>query len=151
MSDPANSSGIPPESKAETPQKEMIHLDANPKSLDISKLPKDQQDQLRAKQADLAIDLQKKAAELQLDNMALSGRLDDITGQVAEADRDEISATVTGSYKDGMGTTEVIMGNTEGAAKGKLNRAQRGLPDQTMTFVIIGVIAVLILAAILAG
>ena len=151
MSDPETNSDIPSEPETETPPKELIQLDANPNSLDISTLPPEQQNQLRAKQAELAIDLQKKAADLGLDNRALAGRLDDITNQVAEANRDEVSATVTGSYKDAMGQTEVIMGNTDRAAKGKITRQERGLQDNQLSIIVIVVVAILILAAILAG
>ena len=37
--------------------------------------------------------------------------------------------TITNSKDDSIGRTEVIMGNTDEAAKGKLSRSAKGLPD----------------------
>ena len=47
------------------------------------------------------------------------------------------SVTISHAHTSTLGRTEVLMGNTEKAAKGKLSRSQTGEDDNTMKYVII--------------
>ena len=96
------------------------------------------------------LDLEKKAIEGGIDTAAVRKRMDDMNDTVNKADPDS-AVTVTGSYSDKMGRTEVIMGNTEKARKGKLDRSQKGESDNTLLYVGIGVGAVILLALILSN
>lgn len=119
--------------------------------VDLSCLPESEQTQIKKKLAEGQIDMLQLAQELGVHNQALDRRLCDIGDRVAQATEVEASATITGSYEDKMGRTEVIIGNTDTAAKGKLDRSQKGERDQTIIYVVIAAIVVVILAAITVG
>ncbi len=112
-------------------------------------LPEATKIELKKKQAEGLIKLQEKAIDSNIDTKSINQRLGDINDAVAKASQDQSSATVTGVYTDKLGRTEIIMGNTETAQKGKLTNSQRGLKDNTLLYVGIAVVAVLILAMIL--
>lgn len=116
---------------------------------DVSSLPVEQQAELAVEATKLQLELDKRAAGLAIENQALDGRLNSAVDAVASGAKDGISATVTGSYQDSMGRTEIIVGNTETAAKGKLNNAQRGAPDLTLWYVAIGAALIVFLVLIL--
>lgn len=117
--------------------------------LNLEGLPEETQIELRTRHAEGVIELQKRAIESRIDGNAVEQRLRDITDNVAKATADQSAATVTGTYNDRMGRTEVIMGNTETAQKGKLSRSQRGESNNTLLYVGIAVGAIIILAIIL--
>ena len=94
--------------------------------ISLDGLPEETQNALRNQQVSNFIELQKKAQELGIDTIALSKRMNDSINNVAKATADGTSATVTGVYKDTMGHTEFIVGNTETAQKGKITSEQRG-------------------------
>ena len=94
--------------------------------ISLDGLPIETQNELRKQQASNFIELQKKAQELGIDTIALSKRMNDSINNVAKATADGTSATLTGVYKDSMGHTEFIVGNTETAQKGKITSEQRG-------------------------
>ena len=119
-------------------------------SLDLEGLPEETKVELRKKQAEELLDLQKKALESSIDTAAVRKRMDDMNDTVNKADPDS-AVTVTGSYTDKLGRTEVIMGNTEKARKGKLDRSQKGESDNTLLYVGIVVGAVILLSIILSN
>ena len=114
--------------------------------LDLSSLPEADRIQLQKRAMEGQIDLQNKMIGLGIDNQAIDKRIGDITDKVATAAKDGTSATITGSYKDSLGHTEVIVGNTETAAKGKLSRSQTGEKDMTIWYILIAA-AVIVLVA----
>ena len=119
--------------------------------LDLSSLPEAERNELKMAFAKGQIELQQKMQELGIDNQALEERIGDMTNLVAKASSAGASATVTGAYDDKMGRTEVIMGNTETAAKGKLDRSQKGERDQTLVYIVIAAIVIVIITAIIMG
>lgn len=119
------------------------------KLVDLSELNDAERAEIRKVVATKQIELQASKAELEQANEAMNTRLSDIADQVGNAAQAGASATVTGSYSDKMGRTEVIMGNTETAARGKLDRSQKGESDPTIVFVVIAAIVIVILAAII--
>lgn len=123
----------------------------NRTQLDLSSLSESDRNALKVACLKGQIELQHKMAELGIDNQALEQRLGDMAETVARATNAGASATVTGAYTDKMGRTEVIMGNTETAARGKLDRSQKGEPEKTLVYVIIGAVVLLILAALIMG
>ena len=121
----------------------------NDNIINLEGLPEEMQNELRKQQASTCIELQKKAQELGIDTIALSKRMNDSVNNVAKATADGTSATLTGVYKDSMGHTEFIVGNTETAQKGKITSEQRGKSDPTLMYVIIGIVTIIILIALL--
>ena len=117
--------------------------------INLEGLPEEMQNELRKQQASNFIELQKKAQELGIETITLSKRMNDSINNVAKATADGTSATLTGVYKDSMGHTEFIVGNTETAQKGKITSEQRGKSDPTLMYVIIGIVTIIILIALL--
>lgn len=123
----------------------------NRAQLDLSSLSESDRNAMKVACLKGQIELQQKMAELGIDNQALEQRLGDMANTVARASNLGASATVTGAYTDKMGRTEIIMGNTETAAQGKLDRSQKGEQDKTLVYVVIGAVVLLILAALIMG
>ena len=133
-----------------TNQNNLVSLGDN-RQLDLAGLPQATRDELTSAIAKGEVELQKKWRELNIDNEALGNRITDIGNSVAQVTEQGASATITGSYTDGMGHTEVIIGNTKEAERGKLNRSQRGERDQTLIFFAIAAVVIVIVAAIIFG
>ncbi len=114
--------------------------------IDLSHLPEADRIQLQKKMIEGQIDLQRKLIELGFENQAIDKRIGDMTDRIATAAKDGTSATITGAYQDTLGRTEVIMGNTETAAKGKLTRSQTGEKDMTIWYILIAAAVIVIIA-----
>lgn len=113
--------------------------------LDLSGLTVAQQQQLKEDYARGMLDVHKKAEELKVDVAALEAGLGTMAHQTAEISKSGDSVTLTHSQSNTLGRTEVVMGNTEKAAAGKLSRSQTGEPDRTMLY--IGLAALVIIVA----
>jgi hypothetical protein len=116
--------------------------------LDLSSLSEVDRTEMVRRFAEGRIELARKAGELAVENQALDQRLDGMVDTVMRASESGTSATLTGAYNDNMGRTEIIMGNTETAAKGKLSRSQAGEKDMTLFYVMIAAIVIVIIVAI---
>jgi hypothetical protein len=107
---------------------------------------------LKIKEADAKIEIQKKAQEAQLDLQATKVQLDTLNDTVRDATREGTSATITHTQSTSVGRTEVVMGNTERAASGKMSRSAAGLPDNTMKLLIVGgIIAAVVVLIVVSG
>jgi hypothetical protein len=95
-------------------------------SIDISQLPQEQQNELVRAHAMGHIEIQRKAAELGIDAKSLETRLKTMGTQTQEAVDSGAVITITNTKEDTMGRTEVIMGNSDTAQKGRLTRSQQG-------------------------
>jgi hypothetical protein len=112
----------------------------NHQVLDLSGLSEGQISELKQEYATGVIDLQKKATELKIEVGALDAALSAFNDQTSRATQSGASATITHTQTTSIGRTEVVMGNTEKAAKGKISRSAGGEEDRTLW--IIGVIAI---------
>jgi hypothetical protein len=93
------------------------------------------------------LDLSKKAQELHIDVAALRSSLDTLSHTVKETGREGNSITASHTVTSSAGRTEVIMGNTERAATGKLSASQTGEFNWTPVYIIIGIIAAVLIVA----
>jgi hypothetical protein len=119
--------------------------------MDLSWLPEDQRRALLTDYAKGILDTSKKANELGVEVSTLRntlGNLADTTKQVAQ---DGNSVTVTHVQTSSFGRTEVLMGNTETAGKGKLTKSQTGERDWTPIYVIAGLVALVLIALAIGG
>lgn len=120
-------------------------------ALDLSWMPEEKRAELLTEYARGMLDTSKKAQELHVDVAALKvtlGTLSETTRQVA---RDGNAATLTHSHTSAVGRTEIIMGNTEHARVGKLTKSQTGERDWTPIYVILGIIALVLIASAFAN
>ena len=93
-------------------------------------------------------DISKKAQELHVDVATLKNILDQLASTTKEVSEDGGSVTVTHTQSTSIGRTEVIMGNTDEAKGGKLTSSQTGRRDMTPIYMIGGLIAAVLIAAI---
>nr|WP_306264921.1 hypothetical protein [Pararhizobium sp. IMCC3301] len=115
-----------------------LHLGGVEK-LDLSGLSQNQIEELKHQYHSGMIDIHKKAQELKVDAAALDAVLHNFNDQTERATQAGNSATITHTQTTSIGRTEIIIGNTEKAAQGKISRSGSGLPDNMP--LIIGIIA----------
>ena len=119
--------------------------------LDVSDLSEENQQIIQLKAQEAKLELKKKAGEALLDIQGTKANLDTFNQSVKEGTESGTHVTLTHTQTTSTGRTEVVMGNTDKAASGKISRSGAGLKDNQMTFVIIGAIVVVIVAIVLSG
>lgn len=144
MAEQENQGGLPAERQSSVPSSVPLSPTT---ALDLSYLPEAQRAQLLADYSRGMLDLSKKAQELHIDVAALRSSLDTLSHTVKETSREGNSITASHTVTSSAGRTEVIMGNTEQAATGKLSRSQTGEFNWTPVYVIIGIIAAVLIVA----
>ena len=92
--------------------------------IDISVLPLEQQQALVREYTHDRMDLEKRAAELNMDIGALDQQLRSLTAAAAEAHANDVAVTVSHKTESRAGSTEVVIGNTAEAARGKMPKSQ---------------------------
>jgi hypothetical protein len=118
-------------------------------TLSLEGLSEAQRAEIRMEHAKTMVRLKVKAEELAIEAQALGARLNNMGDAAADANRNDIAITLTSTQTDSLGRTEVIIGNTETAAKGKLNRSQAGQKDLTLVYIVVAAIVAIIIALIL--
>lgn len=109
-------------------------------TIDLIGLSEDQISELRLQHAKGLVTLQQKAQEMKIDVAALDASLNSFNDQTTKATHAGSSATIQHSQTTSIGRTEVIIGNTDRAAAGKLSRSAAGERDNTL--IIVGILAV---------
>lgn len=124
-------------------------LDLTPSnSLDLSHLPEQDRVALIKEFHQGTIDLTKKANELRMDSQALARTLEDLTNSANKASLDNNAFTASHVQKSALGHTEIMIGNTETAARGKLNGSQRGEKNMTPYYIFAAIIAIVLIAVL---
>jgi hypothetical protein len=117
--------------------------------IDLGTLSQQQRDQLVMEYMRGTLDMNKKAAEMHVDVTAFKNMLDVMATKTKElAAQEGTSVTMQHTQESSVGRTEVIIGNTEQAAKGRLTRSMTGERNLTLVYFAVGVVAVLILVAL---
>lgn len=120
-------------------------------SMDIAWLPEEERKALLVEYTQGMLDIGKKAQELHVDSAALKKTLDDLsltTRGVAESGN---AVTISHTQTTSIGRTEVIMGNTQQAQSGKLSKSQSGEKDWTPYYIFGGILALVLIAALMKG
>jgi hypothetical protein len=120
-------------------------------TFDLSFLSEPERKQLLTEYSRGILDVSRKAQELHVEVAVLKATLGTLSGTVKEVAEAGNSATITHTHTGIGGRTEVIMGNTAQAQSGKLTKSQTGERDWTPWYVIGGLIAVVIIAAVAFG
>jgi len=118
-------------------------------SIDLSGLSEGQISELKIRHAEGIADLKKKALEMQIDVAALDANLTSFNTQTERAMQSGHSATIQHSQTTSIGRTEVIIGNTEHAAGGRLSRSATGRSG--CAFYTVLVVVIIILTVIFIG
>jgi len=121
----------------------------NPDYVDLLRsLSDEQRSQLLVEYARGSLDVAKKAAEMHVDVNGFKNMLDVMAAKTRDlAAQEGTSVTLQHTHESSVGRTEVIMGNTEQAAKGRLTRTMAGERNLTALYVVVGIIATLILVS----
>ena len=90
-----------------------------------------------------------REAEVEVDGRMLREKLGRAVQVAAAAHEEGLSVTETTTHDHGTGRTELIVGNTKNAERGKLSGAQRGTEDHTLWYVIIAALVIIALALLL--
>lgn len=120
-------------------------------SVDLSSLPDHVRDELLRKYAEGVVDIAKKAQELQVDVGALSNTLDTLSKTTRDVSASGNSVTISHTQTNAAGHTEIKMGNTADAQSGRLTGSQTGQRDWTPYYVLAGIGAIVLIAAIVMG
>lgn len=118
--------------------------------LDLSGLSKQQADALEVKAAEKAIDRNDRRQKLKEDIAVTAHKLNTYTKTVLESNAENASVTITNTNDDSLGRTEIIVGNTDAARKGKLSRSQAGLSDTARLWLIFAGIAAVVIVLVAA-
>jgi hypothetical protein len=116
--------------------------------LDLSWMPEDQRRALLTDYARNSLSLAAKASELGIEVNVLRNTLDTLAKTTQDVSEKGDAVTITHVQNSKFGRTEVIMGNTETATKGKLSRSQTGEFNWMPIYVIGGVIALIVIVSI---
>jgi hypothetical protein len=125
----------------------IIHL-GNVPMIDLTGLTEEQIQEVKKKQADVMIDVQKKMAELGIDTQALAKKLETMAEHTKSLAESGSSITITSTSNDTIGRTEIIIGTSDAAKKGKLTRSQTGEKDYTLVWVGLAVFVIIIVMII---
>ena len=138
----------------------VLAADAQPRAvmlggqIDVSMLPPEQQQELVREYAQGRMDLEKRAAELNMDIAALDQSLRSFTSSAAEAHASDVAVTYSHKTESKAGRTEIVIGNTEEAARGKLPQSQRDDFNWNPAIIfagIVGLAAVTVVALLTVG
>lgn len=131
--------------------KELSNFKLEGSSISLDGMTDQQIAEVKKRQADAAINIQEKAAKAVIDTRSIDERIQNIADGVNKATEGSAAATLTGTYSDELGRTEVIMGNTERAQKGKLTQSQQGTSNNGILYVVIVALAIIIVAFIVSN
>ena len=120
-------------------------------SMDLSWLPENERKALLIDYTKGMMDISKKAQELHVDAVVLKNTLDDLSDTTREVSDSGNAVTITHSHTTKDGRTEIMMGNTEQAQSGKLSKSQTGEKDWTPYYIFAGILALIIIAALMSG
>jgi hypothetical protein len=130
------------------PSTDVINLGSN-SLIDLTGMPPEQIAELKRQYASGMIDLKKKAEEVKIDNASLAMTLDSYNTEAAKATQANVSITATHTQTTAIGRSEVVIGNTDRAASGKLSASAAGVPDRLLWIVGIAAVAAVIVALII--
>lgn len=126
-------------------------LKLNSDIIDLSGLDEKQVSVLKQKRAEMQIEIEKKAMEMKVDVAALDASLSSFTSQTEKATLAGNSATIQHSQSSTLGRTEIVIGNTDKAASGKLSQTASGTPYKNIMIMAIIAIAAVFIAFALGG
>ena len=149
MSDPRDRNVIPvPTAPSDAPTSIAL---ATGQTVNLSFLTEAQRTALLADFMRDTLDVAKKANELHVDVMMLRNTLEVLANTTEKIAQDGNSVTITRVHNDASGRTEIIMGNTETAGKGRLTRTQTGDTNWTPYYIFAAIAAVVLIALAIAA
>lgn len=125
------------------------HISLSPSaSIDLSWLPEEERKELMREHAKGLIEISHKAQEMHVDSAALKNTLDNLSSTTKEASENGSAVTISHTQTTSIGRTEVLVGNTEKAKKGRLTKSQTGEKDWTFYYISAFIIAVIVISMV---
>ena len=115
------------------------------RGIEVNGLQESQISVLQEQHAKGLIEVQRKASELKVDIQALDQTLESLTSQARTANDAGVNITATHTQNTTLGQTEIIVGNTQRAATGKVTPIWSGLDNAQVRM------GLIIAGAVLAG
>jgi hypothetical protein len=112
-------------------------------------MPEDQRRVLLTDYARNSVNLAAKAQELGIEVNVLRSSLDTLAQTTQEVSKNGDAVTITHVQNSKFGRTEIIMGNTETATKGKLSKSQTGEFNWMPIYVVVGVVALIVIVSLM--
>lgn len=119
-------------------------------SLDLSAFSEEQRAALLTDYTRGVLDVSRRAHELHVDVATLDKTLQSLAGTAREVAEVGNAVTVTHTQETSVGRTEILMGNTRRARRGKLSKSQAGKRDLTPFYVAGGLTVLLLLGVLFA-
>lgn len=113
---------------------------------ELDGLPEEEAIAIRKKLADGMADIHLRERAVSTDGKQLREKLGRSVQVAVAAHQEGLSVTETTTHDHGTGRTELIVGNTTTAERGKLSDAQRGTENYTLWYVIIAALVIVALA-----
>ena len=120
-------------------------------SLDLSWLPEQDRKLLLQDYTKGLLDISLKAQELHVVVAALKSALEGLADTTKDVSETDNAITISHTQETSVGRTEVIMGNTQQAQRGRLTRSQTGERDWTPYYIIGGLVVAAIVAVRIFG
>lgn len=134
--------------KSDDQEPQMIDLGSLGK-VKISDLPENERNALLTEHAKNLMQIHKKGHDIKLDSDGLNKTLDGMTDTAKSAKENDTSATISHTQTSELGRTEVMIGNTNKANEGKFSNSQTGEKDLTPFYVFGGIVAIVIIFALM--
>jgi hypothetical protein len=131
------------------PSEDVIQLGKTGEFLDLRGLTQTQKQEIKQKWAEAMMGVAQKAAAVGVDTKALHAKLSTMVEHTKDvAAQPDASVTITATQDDAIGRTEIIMGTSDQAKKGKLSRSQTGQRDLTLVWIGLGAFVIIVIAII---
>lgn len=126
------------------------HINLGPSAtMDLSLLPENERKALLMDYSKGVLNIALKAQELQVDAVVLKKTLNDLSDTTREVSASGNAVTISHTQTTKVGRTEVMMGNTEQARRGKLSKSQTGDKDWTPYYIFGGIVALIIIVVLM--
>lgn len=119
--------------------------------IDLSGIPEAERARMLEAYNNKVLDISAEAQKMRVDVDALRATLGSLATTTNETAQAGNAITITHTQDTSIGRTEIIMGNTDQAKTGKLSRSQSGERDLTPYYVAGGLVALVVIAALLGG
>lgn len=126
------------------------HLSVGPSNaeIDVTGLTVEQIQALKIKYAEMSIEWIERGRTIGTDAQSLGATLETLSRSTAQMSEQGTNVTITNTRDDALGRTEMIVGNSDAARKGKLSMTQKGLGDPTMLYMGFALVVLVILALV---
>lgn len=124
---------------------------ATGQTMDLSIIPEAQRTALLAEYAKGTLNIAQKANDLHVDVEHLRSTLQTLSVTAEKVSQDGNSVTITHVHNGQVARTEIIMGNTETAGKGRLTKSQTGETNWTPYYIFAAIAAVVLIAIAIAS